>query len=186
MLARRLIEAGARFIEVTTEYVPFLYWDTHDNGHTRLVDLKKQIDAPIAQLVLDLEERGLLSRTLIVLASEFSRSVLIEGKVDQRVPDSVTQPDVLAELKYYGMHRHFTGAGSVLLFGGGVKQGFHYGQTAEESPFTTIENPVSVTDLHATIYHTLGISPKYGVESEQRPFYVTKDGLGRPINALLA
>ena len=58
LLARRLIEAGARYIEVTTEYVPFLHWDTHDNGHTRMADLKKQIDAPIAQLVLDLEKRG--------------------------------------------------------------------------------------------------------------------------------
>src|SRR5439155_19608077 len=72
LLARRLVEAGARFIEVTTEYIPFLYWDTHDNGHTRLVELKRQIDAPIAQLVLDLEQRGLLDRTLIILASEFS------------------------------------------------------------------------------------------------------------------
>ena len=59
LLARRLTEVGARFIEVTTEYIPFLNWDTHDNGHTRLADMKKQIDAPIAQLVLDLEERGL-------------------------------------------------------------------------------------------------------------------------------
>src|SRR4051794_32596686 len=63
LLARRLTEVGARFIEVTTEYVPFLHWDTHENGHTRLVDLKKSVDGPISQLVLDLEERGLLDRT---------------------------------------------------------------------------------------------------------------------------
>src|SRR5262249_35157904 len=91
LLARRLTEAGARFIEVSTNYVPFLGWDTHDNGHTRLVDMKRLIDAPVAQLVRDLEQRGLLDRTLIVLASEFSRSVLIEGKVDRPVPDSVEQ-----------------------------------------------------------------------------------------------
>src|SRR3972149_8626770 len=66
LLARRLTEVGARFIEVTTEYEPFKMWDTHENGHTRLVDMKRLIDAPIAQLVLDLEERGLLGRTLIV------------------------------------------------------------------------------------------------------------------------
>src|SRR5678815_1522886 len=72
LLARRLVEVGARFIEVTTEYIPFLNWDTHENGHTRLVDIKKQIDAPIAQLVRDLEECGRLDRTLIVVASEFS------------------------------------------------------------------------------------------------------------------
>ncbi len=185
LLARRLLEAGARYIEVTTEYVPFLYWDTHDNGHTRLADLKKQIDAPVAQLILDLEERGLLERTLVVLASEFSRSMLIEGKVDKRVPDQVAQPDVVAELKNYGMHRHFTGAGSVLLFGGGARKGFVYGRTSDESPFTTLENPLTVTDLHATIYHALGIAPQYGIETEQRPFYVTKDGLGVPVAALL-
>lgn len=57
LLARRLVEEGARFIEVTTEYGPFLQWDTHDNGHTRLAKLKSEIDAPIAQLVLDLEQR---------------------------------------------------------------------------------------------------------------------------------
>src|SRR5262249_13696379 len=84
LLARRLIEAGARFIEVTTEYIPFEYWDTHDNGHTRMVALKQAIDAPVAQLVRDLEERGLLDRTLIVLASEFSRDMMVEGKPENR------------------------------------------------------------------------------------------------------
>src|SRR5438876_253230 len=76
LLARRLTEAGARFIEVTTEYIPFEYWATHDNGHTRTIELKRTIDAPVAQLVRDLEARGLLDRTLIVLASEFSRDML--------------------------------------------------------------------------------------------------------------
>jgi hypothetical protein len=186
LLARRLTEAGARFIEVTSEYVPFLGWDTHDNGHKRLVDMKKLIDAPVAQLVRDLEERKLLGRTLIVLASEFSRDVLVEGKPDVKVPDQVEQPDVIKDLKYFGMHRHFTSAGSVLMFGGGVKRGFLYGRTADERPCTTIENPVSITDLHATIYHLMGISPRYQLEIEQRPFYVTKDGKGKPITALMA
>jgi Protein of unknown function (DUF1501)/TAT (twin-arginine translocation) pathway signal sequence len=186
LLARRLVEVGARYIELTTEYIPFLNWDTHDNGHTRTRDLKAMIDAPVARLVLDLEQRGMLDRTLVVLASEFSRSVLIEGKADKRVPDSVTVPDVLSNLSHYGHHRHFTGAGSVLLFGGGVKTGFVYGETADEMPAATVRNPVSVTDLHATIYHILGISPRFGVVTEERPFYVTKDGLGKPVTDLLA
>src|SRR5262249_52162157 len=54
LLARRLAESGARFIEVTTEYVPFLHWDTHENGHTTYERMKKEIDRPVAQLVLDL------------------------------------------------------------------------------------------------------------------------------------
>ena len=181
LLARRLVEAGARFIEVSTEYVPFLGWDTHDNGHTRTVGLKKMIDAPIAQLIRDLEERGLLDRTLVVLASEFSRDMMVEGKPDKPVPDQVAQPDKMTELKHYGMHRHFTGAGSVLMFGGGAKRGFLFGKTADERPCTSVTRKVTVSDLHATIYRTLGISPKYGIEVEQRPFYVTKNGEGQPV-----
>jgi hypothetical protein len=185
LLARRLVEAGARFIEVTTEYIPFKGWDTHDNGHTRLVDMKRSIDRPVAQLVLDLEERGLLDRTLIVLASEFSRDMMVEGKPEKKVPEQVDQPAVIEELKYFGMHRHFTSAGSVLLFGGGVKRGHVYGRTADERPCTTVENPLQITDLHATIYRALGISPRYALEVEHRPFYVTKDGKGKPVEELL-
>lgn len=181
LLARRLTEAGARFIEVTSEYIPFQYWDTHENGHTRTVDLKKSIDVPITQLVLDLEERGLLNRTLIVLASEFSRDMLVEGKPDNKVKDQVTVPDEITELKHYGMHRHFTDAGSVLMFGGGVKRGYLHGVTANERPCKTLEKRVVIEDLHASIYRAVGISPKLSYEIEKRPFYVTRDGLGKPI-----
>jgi uncharacterized protein (DUF1501 family) len=185
LLARRLVEQGARFIEVTTEYGPFLQWDTHDNGHTRLATLKEEIDAPIAQLVRDLESRKLLDRTMIVLASEFSRDCLVEGKPDRKVPDQVEQPAVINELKFYGMHRHFTGASSVLMFGGGAKRGLLYGKTAPERPCTTIENPINITDLHATMLAALGIAPDYNVEVEQRPFYATKDGKGVPRRELI-
>jgi hypothetical protein len=185
LLARRLIEAGARFIEVTTEYIPFLNWDTHDNGHTRLVALKQQIDAPIAQLVLDLEARGLLDRTLIVIASEFSRDMMLEGRPDAKIQDQVQVPEKMTELKHYGMHRHFTDGASVVLFGGGVRKGCLYGRTADERPCSTVENRVTIEDLHATIYHTLGISPKQAYEIEKRPFYVTRDGLGKPVTEIL-
>jgi hypothetical protein len=186
LLARRLCEVGARYIEVTTEYIPFLNWDTHENGHTRIAEMKKQIDAPIAQLVLDLEERGLLDRTLIVMASEFSRDLLIEGKPDRKVKDQVDVPDTISELKHYGMHRHFTDAGVVLLFGGGMKRGHLHGITADERPCRTLKDPVKIEDLHATIFQALGISPRLAYEIEQRPFYVTRDGLGKPITSLFA
>lgn len=186
LLARRLAEVGARFIEVTTEYIPFLNWDTHENGHTRLVDLKKAIDAPIAQLVLDLEKKGLLDRTLIVLASEFSRDMMMEGKPDNQVKNQVVVPDVINDMKFYGMHRHFTDAGSVLMFGGGLKKGFVYGKTADERPCKTIENRVVIEDLHASIFRAMGISPKLSYEIEKRPFYVTRDGKGKSIPALFA
>ena len=186
LLARRLVEQGARFIEVTTEYGPFLQWDTHDNGHTRLAKLKQEIDSPIAQLVLDLEARKLLDRTQIVLASEFSRDCLVEGKPDRLVPNQVDQPPVINELKFYGMHRHFTSASSVLMFGGGAKRGLLYGRTAPERPCTTVENPINVTDLHATLLAAMGIPADYQVDVEQRPFYVTKDGRGEPRRELLS
>jgi hypothetical protein len=185
LLARRLVEAGARFIEVTSEYIPFKYWDTHDNGHTRAAELKREIDRPIAQLVLDLERRGLLDRTMIIIASEFSRDMIVEGRPDAKVKDQVEVPAVMTEMKHYGMHRHFTDGASVVLLGGGVKKGFLYGRTADERPCKTVEKRVVIEDLHATIFHALGISPKLAYEIEKRPFYVTRDGLGKPIMDLL-
>lgn len=184
LLARRLVEAGARFVEVTTEYIPFRYWDTHERGHERAKDMKAQIDAPLAQLILDLEERGLLDRTLVVLASEFGRDAITEGKVGREVKDQANTPDVMSAPEHYGMHRHFTAAGSVVMFGGGIKKGTLYGKTADERPCTTIENPMPVEDLHATMYHALGIPPTTSYLAEKRPVYVTSDGKGKPIREL--
>ncbi len=188
LLARRLAEAGARFIEVSSEYIPFRYWDTHENGHARAIGMKRSIDAPVAQLVLDLEERGLLDRTVIVLASEFGRDMMVEGKPDKRVKDQVStsQPDTMTEPKHYGMHRHFTEAGSVLIFGGGFRKGYLYGKTADERPCKIVDKPVTIEDLHATIYRALGIPADLAYEVEKRPFHVTKDGKGKPILDLLA
>ncbi|HEY2934606.1 MAG TPA: DUF1501 domain-containing protein [Acidobacteriota bacterium] len=186
LLARRLAEAGARFIEVTSEYVPFRYWDTHENGHERTITLKKMIDAPVARLILDLEERGLLDRTLVVLASEFGRDMMIEGKPDNTVKEQIRQPEIMTEPKHYGMHRHFTEACSVVIFGGGFKRGLLYGRTDDERPCRVVEKPVSIEDLHATLYHALGIPPDLAYEVEKRPFFVTKDGTGKPIRELLA
>src|SRR5687767_5907501 len=110
LLARRLCEAGARFIEVTTEYIPFVHWDTHENGHDTYARVKKEIDRPIAQLILDLEAKGLLDRTLVVLATEFSRDMIIEGVPGSVAKDqSRAKSDTLEEMKHYGLHRHFTG-----------------------------------------------------------------------------
>jgi hypothetical protein len=124
LLARRLIEAGTRFVEVTTEYVPFLHWDTHKDGHETLDKLHQEIDLPIATLVTDLEKRGLLERTLIIVASEFSRDALIEGRPGSKAADQATfKVEKIEETKHYGLHRHFTGGTNVLMFGGGMKRG---------------------------------------------------------------
>ena len=187
LLARRLTESGARFIEVTTEYVPFLHWDTHENGHTTLTRMKKEIDAPIAQLILDLEARGLLDRTLVVLATEFSRDMMIEGVPGSTATDqSLAKADNLTEMKQYGLHRHFTGSVSMVMFGGGMKKGFLYGETAQERPLLVTKNPVSISDMHATILAAMGVSPKTAFDIEGRPFYATEDGKGQPVRELFA
>jgi hypothetical protein len=187
LLARRLTEAGARYIEVTTEYVPFLSWDTHENGHATAADMKKQIDRPVAQLIRDLDARGLLDRTLVVLASEFSRDMMIEGVPGSTAVDqSRAKSDTMQKPIHYGLHRHFTGSGSVLLFGGGIKKGFLYGETAPERPLLTIKDPISITDLHATLLKAMGVAPRTEFEVEKRPFYVTEDGKGQPVGALFA
>ena len=190
LLARRLTEAGARFIEVTTEYVPFLHWDTHENGHTTLVEMKKQIDGPIAQLVRDLDERGMLDRTLVVITTEFGRTIASQpsaGTEAEGFAERHTGEDLVIENeRMFGFHGHFSSCNCMLFFGGGFKKGFGYGKTADRHPMVPVENPVRLEDLHATMYTAMGIAPDTSYETEGRPFYVTKDGKGRVIDALLA
>lgn len=187
LLARRLVENGARFVEVTTEYVPFLHWDTHENGHATAERMHKEIDRPIARLIKDLEESGRLERTLVIIASEFSRDMMIEGVPGSTAKDqSRAKTDVIKEMKHYGLHRHFTGGSPVVMFGGGMKKGLLYGATAEDRPCMAIENPVSIEDLHATIFTAMGISPKTEFAIEKRPFYATRDGKGKAVMDLFA
>ena len=176
LLARRLVESGARFVEVHVDFENAKGWDTHDDGHNGQGKMKKTIDAPVAQLILDLEKSGRLDRTLIVLATEFGRSTIGRGGSKAKTIESP---------KNYGLHGHFGAAASCLLFGGGVKKGTVYGKTNDEYPCETVEQPVPIHDLHATIYQLLGISPRHSFEVEKRPFYVTKDGIGKPIQALI-
>jgi len=167
--------------------VPFLHWDTHENGHTTAKRLKEEIDRPIAQLILDLEDRGLLKRTLVVLASEFSRDMMIEGVPGSNAKDqSRAKADKMEKMIQYGLHRHFTGASSVLLFGGGMKKGFLYGESAAERPCIATKNKVTLPDLHATILTAMGIAPKTAYMVEKRPFYVTEDGKGVAVKEVFA
>jgi len=181
LLAKRLVKEGVRFVEVTSEHVPFGNWDTHENGHTKTKDMKKLIDRPVSQLIKDLDESGLLKNTLVILASEFSRTTALD-------PSGIhkdNQKYILKKKSQYGLHKHFIKAGSVLMFGGGAKKGFVYGKSSDQVPCPTIENPVIVEDLHATIFHALGIPADLSYEVERRPFYVTKDGKGKLIKDLL-
>jgi len=175
LLARRLVEEGVRFVEVSSEFVPFGNWDTHDSGHQRTVKLKQWIDRPISQLVLDLEELGLLDSTLVIVASEFTRAGFEKGNNLHVI-----------NANHYGLHYHNSEVGSILMFGGGTKKGFVYGATADDRLPIISENPVSMKDLHASFYHAVGISPDTSYEFEKRPVYVTDNGEGKPVTALFA
>lgn len=190
LLARRLVERGARFVQVEYQYGPFKGFDMHESGHSRMVEMKRQIDGPIAQLIRDLKQRGLLERTLVVVATEFGRTLAAQ-------PAAGVEPDGAAETqtgdgltidndKMYGFHGHFSSCNSMLFFGGGFKRGVAYGRTAPEHPMVAVENPVKLIDAHATIFHALGIPPDTAFVTEGRPFYVTKDGKGHAVPGLLA
>ncbi|HMQ62013.1 MAG TPA: DUF1501 domain-containing protein, partial [Flavilitoribacter sp.] len=87
--------------------------------------------------------------------------------------------------KHYGMHRHFTDGCSMLLWGGGIKKGFVYGETADERPFKAVTEPVYINQIHQTVYHALGIPPDTHYEVEQRPVYTTPDGEGKVLGEIL-
>ncbi len=190
LLARRLVEAGARYVQVEYQYGPFKGFDMHENGRRRMTEMKKQVDGPIAQLIRDLHERGMLERTLVCITTEFGRTIA-------SAPSAGTEPEGAAEEhtgekliieseKMYGFHGHFSSGNQMLFFGGGFKGGYAHGRTAAHHPMVPIEKPVNLPDAHATIYKALGIPPDHGYVTEGRPFYVTKDGKGQPIDALLA
>src|SRR5437867_2455245 len=190
LLARRLVEAGARYIQVEYQYGPFKGWDMHENGKTRMIEMKRQVDRPIAQLIKDLDQRGLLDRTLVMITTEFGRTIASDpsaGKEPDGFADRPTGEKLIIENeKMYGFHGHFSSGNNLLFFGGGFKKGFVYGKTADRHPMVPVENPVRLEDVHTTVYKALGIPADTSYVTEGRPFYVTKDGKGVPIDGLLA
>jgi hypothetical protein len=190
LLARRLVERGARFIQVEYQYGPFQGFDMHENGRRRMEEMKLQIDRPIAALIRDLDQRGMLDRTLVVIATEFGRTIAAQ-------PAAGVEPDGFAERQtgetlvieneqQYGFHGHFSSVNCMAFFGGGFKGGYVHGKTADRHPMVAVENPVPLIDVHATIYRALGLPANTSYVTEGRPFYVTQDGKGKAVEALLA
>jgi uncharacterized protein (DUF1501 family) len=132
-----LLERGVRFVQVW--HGQGQPWDHHDDieeGHRKLA---KESDQPIAALLKDLKQRGMLEDTLVIWGGEFGRTPYAENREKQKV----------------GRDHHHTGF-SMLLAGGGVRGGMVYGAT-DEFGMHAVENPVHVHDFHATILHLLGI-----------------------------
>lgn len=131
LLARRMAEAGVRFIELTAPKG----WDHHFQLKTALADACTATDQPVAGLLADLKERGMLKDTLVIWAGEFGRTPYAQS----------------------GTGRDHNNKGfTIWMAGGGVKPGTAYGAT-DELGYAAVENPVHIHDWHATILHLLGL-----------------------------
>lgn len=136
ILARRLVERGVRFVELTIPMVDgYSRWDAHGNLFKNHGDHARAVDQPIAGLIADLKQRGMLDETLLVWAGEFGRTPFAQGS-DGR------------DHNEYGF--------TVWLAGGGVKGGTSYGQT-DEWGYRAVVDTLEMPDLHATILHLLGL-----------------------------
>jgi hypothetical protein len=163
LLARRLSEAGVRFIQVATGY----HWDHHGNIEKGMPQSAAQTDQPVAALIQDLDRRGLLDETLVVWAGEFGRTPV--AQVDRGAPGRDHNP-----------HGY-----TVWLAGGGVKPGYSHGAT-DDFGYLAVEDKVHMHDLHATILHLLGLDhERLTYRFGGRDFRLT-DVYGRVVNDIVA
>ena len=169
LLARRLVERGVRFVQLSHRG-----WDTHGSGFgddviEKLPRLCRQTDKPAAALVRDLDQRGLLESTLVVWGGEFGRTPMNEARNGS---------------KFLGRDHH-PRAFTMWMAGGGIKPGITYGET-DDLGYNITKDPVEVHDLHATMLHLLGVDhEKLIYHFQGRPFRLT-DVSGKVITGLLA
>ena len=161
LLARRLVERGTKFVEIELGG-----WDTHTDNFLQVEYLASRVDSGVSVLLEDLESRGLLESTLVVLTTEFGRGPRIEGTG----------------------RGHHPIAFSSFIAGGGVKGGQAYGKT-DETGTHVIENPVTVLDFHATIGALLGVPPQETISAGSGGSFNIYGGTGAkrgvPIAALI-
>ncbi|MEP6671508.1 MAG: DUF1501 domain-containing protein [Chthoniobacter sp.] len=173
LLARRLVEAGTKF--VTAYFAPSIGgqstteggWDTHGFNNTRMFPIIEKYHLPMTEqtlptLLIDLEERGLLDTTLVVWMGEFGRTPNINKNVSRD---------------------HWPMCYTTLLAGGGVKRGFVYGASDKQGAYPA-ENPVRPDDLAATIYAALGIDPHTELRSAAGRPVLAADG--KPVTGIFA
>jgi hypothetical protein len=139
LIARRLVERGVRFVQL---YINAQIWDTHASLATDLKSACERTDQPVAALLRDLKQRGLLDSTLVVWGGEFGRLPIAQLPADKNASKAGRD--------------HNKNAFCTWLAGAGVKAGTTYGAT-DELGFAAVENRVSVPDWHATILHLLGL-----------------------------
>jgi len=157
LMARRLVERGVRFVQLFHSN-----WDTHSNNDNRHRTLCAETDRPIAGLLTDLKQRGLLDETLIVWAGEFGRT-----------PLGTTGRD------------HHANGFSTWMAGGGVRGGIAHGAT-DDFGFSVVEGKVHVHDLHATILHLMGLDHELLTYFHAGRNYRLTDVAGQVVKAILA
>jgi hypothetical protein len=162
LLARRLVERGVRFIEVAhnLNFINGTGWDTHNQGQLKQHLLIEELDKAFSTLILDLEEKKLLEKTLVVISTEFGRPPQFDGG---------------------GGRGHHSKAFTVVLAGGGLRSARVVGLT-DELGESIIERPISVPDLFATACTALGIDSAKELHAGDRPVPITDQG--RPIAEL--
>lgn len=162
LLARRLVEAGVRFVEVShnLNFLNGTGWDVHNDGINNQHRLIQEMDDALSALVLDLEAKKKLDSTLIVIGTEFGRPPEFDGG---------------------GGRGHQGTAFSLVLAGGGLKHRGAYG-TTDDLAKTIVKDAVSIPDFHATVHAALGIDPAKELHDGSRPVPIT-DG-GTPLRAL--
>ncbi|MCE3019037.1 MAG: DUF1501 domain-containing protein [Pirellula sp.] len=169
LMARRLVERGVRFVQ--TWHGNLQPWDSHSNIKSEHRKVAKECDQGIGALLVDLKQRGLLSKTLVICSGEFGRTPSVE--LGQNGSGAGQGRD----------HNHW--GFSLWMAGGGIKGGTIYGAT-DEFGFKAVENPVSAHDLHATILHLMGIDhERFTYRYAGRDFRLT-DVFGRVVKEVIA
>ncbi len=166
LLARRLVERGVRFVQLFDQG-----WDTHANVFNGLRNKTSQVDQPIAALISDLRQRGLLDETLIVWSAEFGRTPFAQADKGKLTANAGRD--------------HHRSAYTVWMAGGGVKGGTSYGET-DELGYSIAKDPVHVHDFNATMLHLLGVDHKRLTFRFQGRQYRLTDVEGRVIRELLS
>jgi hypothetical protein len=170
LLARRMVEAGVRFVNVSWDnfskrfQVSQAAWDTHERNFPMLREtLLPGLDQTYSAFLADLDQRGLLEQTLVVMMGEMGRTPKVNAK---------------------GGRDHWTFCYSVLLAGAGIRGGIVYGASDRQAAYIK-DKPVHIRDIVATIYHCLGIDPEMAVHDQAgRPIPIAHGG--EPITEILA
>ncbi|MBW3542818.1 MAG: DUF1501 domain-containing protein [Planctomycetes bacterium] len=155
-ICRRLVEAGSTFVSVNWEEADSgNHWDMHNNNFGMCRILVPTLDQIVSALILDLEDRGLLDSTLVVVMGEMGRTPKVNGNSGRD---------------------HWPQCGFVLLAGGGTRRGLVLGRTDAQAAYPA-DRPVSAGDLVATIYHLLGVDPTLTVDDlSGRPVHIAHGG----------